>query len=496
MGNLEILKRGEVQFTSAGSGVRHSEYNDHKKTEVHFLQIWYTPEERNLPPKYYTHPQMSDDEKRDKLVTMIRPHTTFTPEELKLTGLLPAGRAIPAHAQLVTRALLLSPGATVEHVVGNETGAKEGEERWLYVHLAMGSGWKDGDEFAAAQRRAASPDQPQANKLRHAAEFIASTYGERPSWTSSGSTPSAPLSKPNGRPLVTLTYAQSMDGFIAGPGKKQVALSSTESFVMTHALRTMHDGILVGVGTVLADNPQLNARLLNPLPDGKEVPVASLPRPIVLDASLRTPTDAKILANYAAKTGKQPIIVTSAGGVGASEGWAERHAALEAAGAQIVEVEGATSGSLPWPAVLSALDGAGITKLMVEGGASVIGSLLAAHSGQPLIDVLIATVARQVLEKGESYTAPKWLAKTLLPGSAASAPDAPAASKLASRTLTPEPFGKDFVFVWGGAERNAHQARIAVNDVELEEGDGVFVRGAIVGGKLTLNNVSGTDAEV
>lgn len=62
----------------------------------------------------------------------------------------------------------------------------------------------------------------------------------------------------HGRPRVTLTFAQSLDGKIAGPGSAAVAISGHDSLVMTHVLRTLHDAILVGVGTVLSDNPNLN----------------------------------------------------------------------------------------------------------------------------------------------------------------------------------------------------------------------------------------------
>lgn len=63
---------------------------------------------------------------------------------------------------------------------------------------------------------------------------------------------------PVGRPLVTLTFAQSLDGKVAGSGGRQIAISGHESLVMTHVLRTLHQAILVGVGTLLNDNPQLN----------------------------------------------------------------------------------------------------------------------------------------------------------------------------------------------------------------------------------------------
>lgn len=53
MGNTEVLQRGDIQMTSAGTGIRHSE-KCHGPKQVHFLQIWANPNESNLPPKYYT----------------------------------------------------------------------------------------------------------------------------------------------------------------------------------------------------------------------------------------------------------------------------------------------------------------------------------------------------------------------------------------------------------------------------------------------------------
>lgn len=60
---------------------------------------------------------------------------------------------------------------------------------------------------------------------------------------------------------VTLTYAQSLDGRIAGKDGTQLRLSGDESMLMTHWMRTRHDAILVGIGTALNDNPQLNGML-------------------------------------------------------------------------------------------------------------------------------------------------------------------------------------------------------------------------------------------
>lgn len=196
------------------------------------------------------------------------------------------------------------------------------------------------------------------------------------------------------RPHVTLTFAQSSDDKIAGPGKKQLALSCKESMLMTHKLRTMHDGILVGIGTVLNDNPQLNARLL-PMPP----PVSELPRPVVLDSTLRMPLTCKLLRNHADGIGRQPLIICS------KHASPNHIAALVEKGAEVIRSDSADhDSSLDWPAVLSHIRAAGIRRLMVEGGATVITSLL--HQ-QQLIDTLLVTVAPiHVGMHGLGYSAP------------------------------------------------------------------------------------------
>lgn len=184
----------------------------------------------------------------------------------------------------------------------------------------------------------------------------------------------------NDRPHVTLTFAQSADGKIAGPGKKQLALSCKESMLMTHKLRTMHDGILVGIGTVLNDDPQLNARLL-PAPP----PVPDLPRPIVLDSALRTPLTSKLLRNYANRTGRQPLLICS------KDAPVDHQVALQRAGAQVIRLDTTVHGSgLDWGAVLSRVKAAGVQRLMVEGGAAIIDSL---SQQQQLLDTLLVTIA-------------------------------------------------------------------------------------------------------
>ncbi|KAH9897863.1 bifunctional deaminase-reductase [Cubamyces lactineus] len=201
------------------------------------------------------------------------------------------------------------------------------------------------------------------------------------------------------RPYVTLTFAQSLDAKIAGAGGKQLALSGKESLVMTHWMRTLHDAILIGIGTALNDNPQLNTRHLPPLPAGYPHGYR-LPRPIVLDTHLRLSPDCKLLKNYQAGRGRRPWIICASQNVADTETFAQRAAALRQAGARIVELSvDQSSGLIAIPDLLAALRESGVRSLMVEGGARVIRSFLSAAQRsadagtQKAVDALVVTVA-------------------------------------------------------------------------------------------------------
>lgn len=172
-----------------------------------------------------------------------------------------------------------------------------------------------------------------------------------------------------GRPLVTLCFAQSLDGSIAARRGQPLLLSGRESFTFAHRMRASHQVILVGVGTVLADDPQLNVRLVE----------GSHPQPLILDTHLRFPLSARLLT----RPGPKPWIACAEGCD------PHKRAELEAAGARLLTFPLDASGRLDLPAVLAYLAGAGVDSLMAEGGARVISSLLC----QQLADVLAMTIA-------------------------------------------------------------------------------------------------------
>jgi quercetin 2,3-dioxygenase len=123
MGNLEILKRGDVQFTSAGTGIRHSEYNRNAAKDNHFIQIWAKPNVRGLKPSYTTR-NFSDEMKKDKLVRIMESTDRHN-------GADGESDPIPLHADLSMDASILSPGKSVEHELVAE-GARK-----LYAHVIM-----------------------------------------------------------------------------------------------------------------------------------------------------------------------------------------------------------------------------------------------------------------------------------------------------------------------------------------------------------------------
>lgn len=123
MGNLENMRRGEVQFTSAGTGIRHSEYCRNKKEDVHFLQIWAKPNVKGLAPSYKTR-QYTDEMKEDKLLRIMESVDRHSGKDGET-------EPIPMHADLSMSASILSPGKKVEHEL-----VKEGA-RNVYLHVVM-----------------------------------------------------------------------------------------------------------------------------------------------------------------------------------------------------------------------------------------------------------------------------------------------------------------------------------------------------------------------
>lgn len=177
-------------------------------------------------------------------------------------------------------------------------------------------------------------------------------------------------------PFVTLSYAQSIDGSIAARPARPVSLSSDKSFVMTHVLRAHHYGLLVGINTVLADDPRLTVRLCR----------GDNPRPVVLDSRLRMPEEAQLFSH----PDRRPLLLTTAAAP------PTRIARLEARGASVRILPSDAIGRVDLACALQCLAAEGIGCLMVEGGATVIESFL--H--HRLVDYCVITVAPKLMFGG------------------------------------------------------------------------------------------------
>ncbi|MHC1785358.1 MAG: GTP cyclohydrolase II [Anaerolineaceae bacterium] len=169
------------------------------------------------------------------------------------------------------------------------------------------------------------------------------------------------------RPLVTLSWAQSMDGSISINNQGPTAISFDGSRKLTHWMRSIHDVILVGIGTVISDNPQLDVRLT----DGKN------PQPVILDTHLRIPDGTNLLK----RSSGFPWIV-----VGSSIDY-RRCLELEKRGAMILEAPEDDSGRIDLTALLLLLRRMGIRSILVEGGAQVLTSFLR----EKLADIAVIT---------------------------------------------------------------------------------------------------------
>ena len=177
---------------------------------------------------------------------------------------------------------------------------------------------------------------------------------------------------PAERPFVCLSYAQSLDGSIAAKPGAPTPISGPLSRRMTHQLRAAHDAILIGVGTALADDPQLTVREV----DGEN------PAAVVLDSNLRLPRDSRLLA-----ASRRSHVFCS------QSAQAQRGPQLISAGANIHSVAQDDMGLLDLHAVLSELRSAGYRSIMVEGGALVIAHFLRNR----LVDWIVLTIAPLLL---------------------------------------------------------------------------------------------------
>jgi diaminohydroxyphosphoribosylaminopyrimidine deaminase/5-amino-6-(5-phosphoribosylamino)uracil reductase len=178
-----------------------------------------------------------------------------------------------------------------------------------------------------------------------------------------------------GRPFITVKYAQSLDGRIATSQGNSRWISSEASRRLAHRLRAQHDAVMVGIGTVLADDPLLTVRAVK----GRN------PLRIVLDSRLRTPRNSQVLQGEA-----KTLIVTT-----------DAHAkkkvnTIQKQGKVVLSVQRDTKGRVELKTLIQVLAEWGISSILVEGGREVITSLL--EGG--LVNRMVIITAPLIVGKG------------------------------------------------------------------------------------------------
>ena len=182
-----------------------------------------------------------------------------------------------------------------------------------------------------------------------------------------------------GRPWVRMKIAASLDGRTALPNGLSQWITGTASRADGHAFRRRAGAVLTGIGTVLADDPSLDVRL---------VETARQPMRCVVDARLDTPPTARLFES------PSPVLLFTASTDAA------RRAALAARGAELVDVP-AHGGRLDLEAVLDALAARHVNEVHVEAGARLNGALL--RTGR--VDELLAYLAPTLLGEGRGMAA-------------------------------------------------------------------------------------------
>ena len=172
-----------------------------------------------------------------------------------------------------------------------------------------------------------------------------------------------------GRPYITLAYAQSLDGSIAQRSDQRLNLSCPSSLALTHEIRAAHDGILIGIGTAIADNPQLTVRLVQ----------GENPQPIIVDSHLRLPLESRLLSHGRGAE----IATTDIADLAAEE-------ALLSQGVKVTRLPALGNGRVDLRALVTHLAQIrGMSSLLVEGGARILTSFINAR----LADYVVITVS-------------------------------------------------------------------------------------------------------
>ena len=182
-----------------------------------------------------------------------------------------------------------------------------------------------------------------------------------------------------GMPFVTAKFASSLDGKIATATGDSRWITSVEARAYAHELRAASDAVMVGIGTALADDPQLTAR------DTHGRPLPRQPTRVVVDSTGRLPPTAHMLA----EPGETVVAVTRLPDA--------RCRALELAGARVVRAS-SDDGAVDLSALLTELGRGDTTSVLVEGGGVLLGSLFDAG----LVDKVVGFVAPTIIGGAEA----------------------------------------------------------------------------------------------
>ncbi|MCH7555008.1 MAG: bifunctional diaminohydroxyphosphoribosylaminopyrimidine deaminase/5-amino-6-(5-phosphoribosylamino)uracil reductase RibD, partial [Proteobacteria bacterium] len=171
-----------------------------------------------------------------------------------------------------------------------------------------------------------------------------------------------------GRPLFTLKTATSLDGRIATASGQSQWITGEPARLRGHSLRADHDAVMVGIGTVLADDPRLDCRLPGL--------AHRSPLPIVLDSRLRLPLESRLAAT--AKQRPSWVLTLAGGDQARRDDLAER-------GVEIIDVAANQDGMVDLAAAARALGERGLTRVLVEGGARLNAGLLRENLADRLV---------------------------------------------------------------------------------------------------------------
>ncbi|SEG71897.1 bifunctional diaminohydroxyphosphoribosylaminopyrimidine deaminase/5-amino-6-(5-phosphoribosylamino)uracil reductase RibD [Bosea lathyri] len=175
-----------------------------------------------------------------------------------------------------------------------------------------------------------------------------------------------------GRPMVTFKVARTADGYAGGAGNERIAVSCPAANGWVHLKRAHHDAIMLGIGSVLADDPLLSVRLPGM--------AARSPIRVILDSALRLPLHAQLVRT----AGEIPVWV-----IAAESAPVDRELALVAAGIEVMRVSAGPDGHLDLGEALRLLGTRGITRVFSEGGPTIAEKLAVAG----LVDEVIVSTS-------------------------------------------------------------------------------------------------------